>query len=305
MTTPKILYKYVRRQRFDILLNGRIRYTQPSGFNDPFEARPFIAGLADHAQIQEWINLALAESARSIFADLKMPPTPEDIDRAVQAFKKELDFTPSALESSILPAARSRVEDRILEQIGILSLTEVNDDLLMWSHYADGHAGFVIGFDTEHPYLARTGQPTDDFRCPRRVEYRQERPRIRLAGGSIEEIFLVKSATWAYEKEWRAMRHVGDAAATILGNGGPVYLFDVPTECIATIILGARMSTNDADTIRGILSDRKRFASVRIKQARPHESEFALVIGDEPIPTTPRAGTGRTRPRTSRTSPRK
>lgn len=298
MTIPKILYKYLRRERFDILLNGRIRYTQPSRFNDPFEARPFIAGLADPTQMQEWIELALADSARSIFADMKMPPTQEDIDRAVQAFKKELDFTPGALEPRMLPEARSRVEDRILERIGILSLTEIDNDLLMWSHYADGHAGFVIGFDTEHPYFARTGHPADDFRCPQRVEYRQDRPRIRLVGGSIEEIFLVKSNTWKYESEWRAMRGVEEAAATILGNGGPVYLFDVPTECIATVILGARMSTNDADTIRGILSNRKRFASVRIMQARPHESEFAVVIGDESIPTPPSAGTGQPRPRT-------
>jgi hypothetical protein len=243
--------------------------------------RPYIAALADPAQMQAWIDQALAESARSIFADVRVPPTEEDIDRAVQAFKKELDFAPGALESQMLPKARSRVEDEILERIGILSLTEVNDVLLMWSHYADGHAGFVIGFDTEHPYFARADQACDDFRCPRRVEYRRGRPRIRLAEASIQEIFLVKSTTWAYEKGWRAMRHVGDAAVKIHGSGGLVHLFDIPAECITTVILGARMSTNDADTIRGILLDRKRFASVKLRRARPHESDFGVVIGND------------------------
>ncbi|MBV9575704.1 MAG: DUF2971 domain-containing protein [Gammaproteobacteria bacterium] len=33
-------------------------------------------------------------------------------------------------------------------QLGILSLSSCNDSILMWSHYADFHKGFCIGFKT-------------------------------------------------------------------------------------------------------------------------------------------------------------
>lgn len=32
---------------------------------------------------------------------------------------------------------------------GILSLSAVRDQTLMWSHYADGHRGFCIGFNSQ------------------------------------------------------------------------------------------------------------------------------------------------------------
>lgn len=35
-----IFYKYVIPERIDVLLNGMIRFTQPTALNDPFELRP-------------------------------------------------------------------------------------------------------------------------------------------------------------------------------------------------------------------------------------------------------------------------
>jgi hypothetical protein len=37
---PKVLYKYVRPERIDVLLDRRIRFTQPCFLNDPFEFTP-------------------------------------------------------------------------------------------------------------------------------------------------------------------------------------------------------------------------------------------------------------------------
>ena len=34
-------------------------------------------------------------------------------------------------------------------KLGILCLSEKRDDILMWSHYADGHTGFCLEFDKE------------------------------------------------------------------------------------------------------------------------------------------------------------
>ncbi|WP_205631947.1 DUF2971 domain-containing protein, partial [Aliivibrio fischeri] len=36
---------------------------------------------------------------------------------------------------------------------GIISLTETKDNLLMWSHYANEHNGFVVEFDARHEFF--------------------------------------------------------------------------------------------------------------------------------------------------------
>ena len=40
------IYKYIPPERIDILQNNHIRFTQPSAFNDPFEAFPYFKALA-------------------------------------------------------------------------------------------------------------------------------------------------------------------------------------------------------------------------------------------------------------------
>jgi hypothetical protein len=51
------IYKYVTIDRLDILTNGLIRFTQPSAFNDPFEAYPFFSKLADDEEINKAIQV--------------------------------------------------------------------------------------------------------------------------------------------------------------------------------------------------------------------------------------------------------
>lgn len=38
-------------------------------------------------------------------------------------------------------------------QMLVLSLTKNGNKLLMWSHYADNHSGFVIGFDATSSFF--------------------------------------------------------------------------------------------------------------------------------------------------------
>src|SRR4051812_34671087 len=39
-------------------------------------------------------------------------------------------------------------------EFGLICLSARFDDMLMWAHYTRGHSGFVIGFDTSHPFFA-------------------------------------------------------------------------------------------------------------------------------------------------------
>lgn len=77
----------------------------------------------------------------------------------------------------------------------------------MWSHYADGHRGFVLQFDTE-ALLQNFKQ------CPQKVFYPPEKyyPSIKdFNERDCAHMFLItKSSQWEYEEEWRILMHIED-----------------------------------------------------------------------------------------------
>ena len=100
------------------------------------------------------------------------------------------------------------VSDLIFTRHGLISLTETNDNLLMWSHYADQHRGMVIEFDAKHQFFSDKSGDTGYDRRIHRVLYRKE----RFSGcdevanfTSLSELFFHKSDEWEYEKEHRLL----------------------------------------------------------------------------------------------------
>ncbi|HFQ5429261.1 TPA: DUF2971 domain-containing protein [Vibrio vulnificus] len=113
----------------------------------------------------------------------------------------------------------------------VVSLSETNNNLLMWSHYADQHKGIVIEFDLEQPifddyksYKATKSVLDDDdgeyievvdeeetklresinTGKVQRVRYNSKRPSFNNYENILEH-FLVKSEEWIYEKEHRVI----------------------------------------------------------------------------------------------------
>ncbi|HDY7433993.1 TPA: DUF2971 domain-containing protein [Vibrio vulnificus] len=107
----------------------------------------------------------------------------------------------------------------------VVSLSETNNNLLMWSHYADQHRGIVVEFDMNHElFESYTPFPVTKFDADldadvldheenkkrlaikagtlQRVRYNSHRPSLTKFE-SILEHFLVKSDEWIYEKEHR------------------------------------------------------------------------------------------------------
>src|SRR5438094_1168819 len=58
------LYKYISAvNAIRLFQTGMVRFTQPAEFNDPFELRPHIRGLADNDMIEEQTDLAFQPSS--------------------------------------------------------------------------------------------------------------------------------------------------------------------------------------------------------------------------------------------------
>ena len=126
------LYKYVSIDRLrKIIIDHKVRFTQPGDFNDPFELVPRLAvpkGHEPQGQVSYEFNL------RTPRRTLEVDHTEIDEDRCSDHHFREL----------------RRALDR---EIGFLSLSRTWKSLTMWAHYADKYAGAVIEFDGDHEFF--------------------------------------------------------------------------------------------------------------------------------------------------------
>ena len=104
----------------------------------------------------------------------------------------------------------------------------MNDDILMWAHYADGHKGICIEL------TPRTPTQIEQFQKAVQVVYQSDFPFIdfyeeRLSHKSAVAATATKSDRWAYEKEWRLN----------YATGG---LHDLPEGVISGVIMGCAIS---------------------------------------------------------------
>ena len=65
----------------------------------------------------------------------------------------------------------------------------------------------------------------------------------------------VKPEEWEYEKEVRVVRSLDDCRCVGTANGFPVYVRDVPLDCIESVILGERMPVSHQREIWELVKD--------------------------------------------------
>ena len=173
-------------------------------------------------------------------------------------------------------------------RFGVFALAKRANNILMWSHYADEHAGICIEFDTEsHP---------DAFANTHPVAYEQESPVIekkfanilmnlkdkepsfdqvflaRIAKEDVDaewtdkEIrswFLTKSRLWKYDGEWRSI---------VPGPG----LKNIPAATISGVVIGHKASPETEKAVREWVGRRRR--KVTISRAIKVKGKFALDV---------------------------
>lgn len=292
------LYKYVVAERLDVLQNARIRFTQPSALNDPFEMQPVFNNLAPESYFREELESSkemLLENALRLVHEQLPPPIRQEM--TLEVLKRKLSEHPSGIEqlieqaidqtmraaAVITPTVRPKLIEGLNQHVGMLSLTEKPDNLLMWSHYARYHQGMVIEFDDEHPYFHQRRSLQDEFGYVRKVVYSSERPNFEsVIDMDGTDAFLVKSKDWEYEQEWRILRPLKDADQTIANDQGSICLFSIPSDCIIGVILGCRISDASKQLVTDFLARDIRYRHVKVFRAVQSDKSFAVEIIPEP-----------------------
>lgn len=280
-----LLYKYLKSEQKNILENGLIRFTQPSYFNDPFEALPKVKQLlSDEIVDTLYANLNNDFLFNELISKIDNSEGVKNMQIFRESFKKN-DFSNNR-ELFYNRLLGKTVDDLTAEmkkfwdsQIGILCLTEDCDNLTMWSHYSENHTGYIIGFNP----LKYITNPQQQLSRLRKVRYTCKRPHLTLldfqniTGYSflyewIEVFLYTKSKEWAMENEWRQVNKVSYCDRKEMKGNQEIFLFNYNRESIEEIILGCMIKPNDEKEIIQIVND----WNVRIFKMKLNDNNYSL-----------------------------
>ena len=240
MEYPQVnhLYKYCayNTNSLSILVNRKIRVARPKSFNDPFDC------------------------------NIRFKPP----EMNSEAFRKYLERTKRGTgnlhkDYEIFMYRLEQFRNIDITNLGVFSMSEIKDNILMWSHYAGQHEGFCIAFDRLPNNLL------GDFDRTQPVNYYCDYPEVDPldSNGNLDtsihkKMLFSKAKDWAYEKEWRITYDKGDEEALMPGN-------------ISSIIFGLRTPDHHKNTIRNILADQP---GIRYQEAVEVKYHFLLEIMD-------------------------
>ncbi len=249
------LYKYGRIDRQceeraeKIFATPQLWFSSPADLNDPFECRPQIRCGSTQEKVMDFLVRMIRRNH---------PYLSEDGATAEAA---SIYLHGGHLHPETWVTVRQLIVDDLAQNIGLYCLSEVNDEILMWSHYADNHRGYCLMF-------AATDM-TPFFGTAQQVTYSESLPVVDIANDSphekSEKTLLTKFCDWGYEKEWRIVDHES-------GSG----LHSYPPELLVGVIFGAQMPTGDRAKIRGWL--RLREHPVSLYEAVLSDQHFRVEI---------------------------
>jgi hypothetical protein len=292
---PAVLYKYMSSERRTIFDDWRIRFTQPKALNDPFELRPHIAGYGTPEKVREIAARRWEEYAREKYEVLVRESAGNGEPLPFHIFRSRLENQRSSQIEAALSRATdynatmaAHIDDLMNKSIGVLSLSEHPDSLLMWPHYGDSHRGFVIGFDTNAAFFHQATPPAhvdatpeeiskfaEEYGRLRYVRYTEERPSVVVTEMSFD-VLMTKGKSWEYEGEWRMLMPPDYADVKLHGDLDlPICLFAFPPNAVKSILLGCNA---DDDLLAHVLKLRARPETqhIEIMMGRVDEKQYRL-----------------------------
>jgi len=170
-----------------------------------------------------------------------------------------------------------------LSQVGIFSLSECNDNELMWAHYGANHSGIALGFS------GSVGSKLCDNRHTVAVNYLKEKPvfetgfrnevsfyatpnggvesrgRVSFEDPVFRASLSTKTPPWEYEKEWRYIEET---------HG----LFDWPSDLVS-VVFGMRMPKERRREYRRIVeTTNSNVEFFEVKAASDHSGIFVTQV---------------------------
>ena len=223
------LFKFVEAERIDVLEKERIACTPPDRFKDPFEV---LARFTPAVARKIWDDT---------FEDFKRSALSSELSPR-QRKKKARRLKEEAKVGIGFDEVKKRLEEtataKIRHNLGIICFGAEIKNNLLWYHYADGHRGLVIEFDSDHPEFAKLGNL-------QKVRYDCPPPVYGLHAPPTMDLLTVKPPYLAYEVEYRILCQLTTCKKESPRGGLELYFRDIPKTCIKAVHLGHRLSAPD------------------------------------------------------------
>jgi hypothetical protein len=178
----RVIYKYVSlKTALKIIDNNSLLFSSPQSYNDPFDlTNSLIDKKFDDKILKEWFE----KSGNGAYSS-------EQLNELFEKTRNDPQTILTNLENTL---------NKHKSQIGITCFSKSHLKTLMWSHYADKHAGVCMGFN-----IVPIG--ISNFTLLE-VNYANE---IKPLNYFLNKPFCImywlytKSKIWAYEEEVRAV----------------------------------------------------------------------------------------------------
>ena len=233
MRKPISVFKYRpfdEHEYYKGSFHGELFFASPSKFNDPFDC--LILERYELGNKNQRIQ-KIQDIFKRDFPKLKM-------NQIRKKAKEYLRDNPNIFLNA--HSMEDRIQKYSTDTLGICSLTEVPDDLLMWGHYADSFRGFCIEYD-----LNMLNNIFNDICILHekliimdKVNYLDFYPNVNPYTQSDLErtkiLLFSKSKKWKYEAEWRVVYYKN-----------PNSIIKIPTVAIKAIYLGLNVKKEFED----------------------------------------------------------
>ncbi len=237
LSMPRALYRYagVAGDRLEwirkLLIESQLYFTSPQTFNDPLDCRSVILEFT-----------ASSLKAEQYWRNVARNAHPNEPVRLYKRRIRELVAKPRT------SAGRERLRKTFLETVakqGVVCMSTQPANMLMWSHYAEGHKGIALRFNMDLRLLATLLARW----MPVPVQYTTQYPHVnffelRENPDLLMPILGTKPKAWEHEQEWRLV---------LLDQTGYV---SIPPRMIDGVIFGLRTELACEEQIRKWVAER-------------------------------------------------
>lgn len=281
-----LIYKYANiSNAIKILKSGKIILTNPLEFNDPFDSELLIKE-EDNKNAVDLIKNYCA------FKVLYNKSKDKKINKAIKEIKNEKIY--KYIELNIFGNFSKKNDNVFIDNIKnkaneirnsalIGCFSKTNNNILMWSHYADSHKGVCIEFEEERKNIFKDVSYSETreyfdiyFVVSKLLAFDFLNKKYDLNDNAlfdkIMKPFYVKSKDWEYEQEIRCVLSNNECSKNI---DDKKYGIDMK---IKKIYLGIRVENNDE--LKELIEIAKE-KNVEIVYMKEDKNKFAVSSIDE------------------------
>lgn len=237
---------------------GEIWYSKPKELNDPYDCKPIIT--IDNESLPEIISFLSLEEINYLKTKIKFKTIDELITKITTSQKiKHRGITiEQNWERFVFVSHVYLFQYTKMSNVGVLGLSTENNNILMWSHYANNHSGICLGLERNKKNLLGSSKT-------RKVIYLKHRPKISLIEtmhekfGKTGKMLFRKSYHWKTEKEWRNCKIGGNKTYPYPGN-------------LIEVIFGANFPPNNIKMIKCIFGKKVKYFKAELG------NDFEIVI---------------------------